>query len=43
MAEIVIITHVTNRAVYKELMEELEQLDVVKTIASSYRVEGGKG
>ncbi len=41
LAEVVIITHLTNRAVYKQLIDELETMDVIERVASSYRVEGG--
>ncbi len=41
LAEVVIITHLTSRAVYKQLINELETMDVIERVASSYRVEGG--
>ncbi|SFE94760.1 homoserine dehydrogenase [Alteribacillus iranensis] len=40
-AEVVIVTHKTNRAVYERIYNELENMDVVIDVKSSYRVEGG--
>ncbi|SDH62481.1 homoserine dehydrogenase [Alteribacillus persepolensis] len=42
MAEVVLITHETNRAVYEKIYRELENMDVVLNVKSSYRVEGGQ-
>ncbi|WP_059105862.1 homoserine dehydrogenase [Shouchella shacheensis] len=41
LAEIIIITHQTNREAYGELLERLASLEVVRNVASCYRVEGG--
>ncbi|MFB5660806.1 homoserine dehydrogenase [Alteribacillus sp. HJP-4] len=41
-AEVVIITHTTNRAVYERIYKALEDMDVVIDVKSSYRVEGGQ-
>ncbi|MGO4888931.1 homoserine dehydrogenase [Anaerobacillus sp. MEB173] len=42
MAEIVMITHKTNKKTYEEISQKLRDLDVVKEVKSSYRVEGGQ-
>ncbi|RSL30335.1 homoserine dehydrogenase [Salibacterium salarium] len=42
MSEVVIITHMTNRAAYERIYQELENMDVVLEVKSSYRVEGGQ-
>ncbi|MDQ0298404.1 homoserine dehydrogenase [Salibacterium salarium] len=42
MSEVVIITHMTNRAAYERIYQELENMDVVLDVKSSYRVEGGQ-
>ncbi|SDH69832.1 homoserine dehydrogenase [Alteribacillus bidgolensis] len=42
VAEVVIITHTTNRAAYERIYKELENMDVVLDVKSSYRVEGGQ-
>ncbi|MFD2705429.1 homoserine dehydrogenase [Salibacterium lacus] len=41
-SEVVIITHLTNRAAYERIYQELENMDVVLEVKSTYRVEGGK-
>ncbi|GAF64923.1 homoserine dehydrogenase [Bacillus sp. TS-2] len=41
-AEVIIITHKTNKANYQLLMNTLEELAVVHSVESSYRVEGGQ-
>ncbi|MGY4689075.1 homoserine dehydrogenase [Salibacterium sp. K-3] len=41
-SEVVIITHLTNRAAYERIYHELENMDVVLDVKSSYRVEGGQ-
>lgn len=41
LAEVIIITHQTNKANFDELYKKLSELDVVKSIESCYRVEGG--
>jgi homoserine dehydrogenase len=40
VAEIVIVTHTASKKDYMEIMEQLNQLDVVFQVKSSYRVEG---
>lgn len=40
MAEIVIVTHQTNRQAHGEIITKLRDLDVVYEVKSSYRVEG---
>jgi homoserine dehydrogenase len=39
-AEIVLVTHRASVTSYKQILTELENLQAVKTIKSSYRVEG---
>lgn len=41
-AELVIVTHMTTRAAYERIYQQLEKMDVVIDIKSSYRVEGGQ-
>lgn len=41
LAEVIIITHQTNKANFDELYKKLSELDVVESIESCYRVEGG--
>ncbi|MED3645274.1 homoserine dehydrogenase [Halalkalibacterium halodurans] len=41
-AEIIIITHTTDKETYEYLHRTLAALDVVQSVESSYRVEGGK-
>ncbi|MFZ4450826.1 homoserine dehydrogenase [Salibacterium aidingense] len=41
-SEVVIVTHLTNRAAYERIYKELENMDVVLDVKSSYRVEGGQ-
>jgi homoserine dehydrogenase len=40
VAEIVIVTHKTSLKDYEEILQELENLEVVERVKSSYRVEG---
>lgn len=40
MAEVVIVTHKTNKQAYEEVLIKLRDLDVVYEVKSSYRVEG---
>lgn len=40
MAEVVIVTHKTNKQAYEEILIKLRDLDVVYEVKSSYRVEG---
>ncbi|WEG10830.1 homoserine dehydrogenase [Pullulanibacillus sp. KACC 23026] len=40
LAEVVIITHRTNRASYTRLISQLNDLDIVDCLEASYRVEG---
>ncbi|MEB1809016.1 MAG: homoserine dehydrogenase [Bacillaceae bacterium] len=42
LAEIIIITHTTSKKTYEDIYQALNQLDVVQSVESSYRVEGGK-
>ncbi len=41
IAEIIIITHTTSKELYETIYTKLNQLDVVQSVESSYRVEGG--
>lgn len=41
VAEVIIVTHHTNKESYNQLYNELVQLDVIESVESSYRVEGG--
>ncbi|WP_078555649.1 homoserine dehydrogenase [Bacillus alkalicellulosilyticus] len=42
LAEIIIITHQTTKKTYENIYKRLNELDVVQSVESSYRVEGGK-
>ncbi|OLO28575.1 homoserine dehydrogenase [Alkalihalophilus pseudofirmus] len=42
LSEIIIITHTTSKRTYEEIYQALDQLDVVHSVQSSYRVEGGE-
>ncbi|UOE93660.1 homoserine dehydrogenase [Alkalihalobacillus sp. LMS39] len=42
VAEIIIITHKTTKRIYEDIYQKLNNLDVVQSVESSYRVEGGK-
>lgn len=42
VAEVIIVTHHTNKQNFKQLFEELSNLDVIESIESCYRVEGGR-
>lgn len=41
IAEVAVITHTTTKSVYERIFAELEKMDVVVAVKSSYRVEGG--
>lgn len=41
LAEVIIITHKTSKKTYEKIYEQLTKLDVVESVKSSYRVEGG--
>jgi len=40
VAEIILVTHETSLANFKEALNKLEDVDVVKNVESYYRVEG---
>lgn len=40
LAELIIVTHHTNKKDYDTIVTQLQELDVVDTVVSSYRVEG---
>lgn len=40
LAELIIVTHHTNKKDYDTIVKQLQKLDVVDTVVSSYRVEG---
>ncbi|MBP3949902.1 homoserine dehydrogenase [Bacillus suaedae] len=42
VAEVIVITHHTNKENYLNLYNKLSELDVIESIESCYRVEGGK-
>ncbi|WP_017726388.1 homoserine dehydrogenase [Halalkalibacterium ligniniphilum] len=42
VAEVIIITHTTSKETYDFLYNALVKLDVIESVESSYRVEGGK-
>ncbi|WP_209125753.1 homoserine dehydrogenase [Alkalihalobacillus sp. BA299] len=42
LAEIIIITHTTSKKTYEDIYKALDELDVVQSVESSYRVEGGE-
>ncbi|QDI93078.1 homoserine dehydrogenase [Salicibibacter halophilus] len=42
LAEVVMVTHETSRTNFEQIAKDLENLDVVETIKSRYRVEGGE-
>lgn len=42
VAEVIVITHHTNKENYLKLHKKLSELDVIESIESCYRVEGGK-
>lgn len=42
LSEIIIITHRTSKKAYDTLYQALKELDVVQSVVSNYRVEGGK-
>ncbi|NEU30075.1 homoserine dehydrogenase [bacterium LRH843] len=41
-AEVIVITHHTNKENYEELYKKLSELEVIESIESCYRVEGGR-
>ncbi|MBU8909009.1 homoserine dehydrogenase [Desertibacillus haloalkaliphilus] len=42
VAEVIIITHTTSRKTYEDIYNALNELGVVQSVESSYRVEGGQ-
>lgn len=41
LAEVIIVTHKTSKKTFETIYQKLTQLDVVESVDSSYRVEGG--
>ncbi|QQK81325.1 homoserine dehydrogenase [Salicibibacter cibi] len=42
LAEVVMVTHETSRTNFEQIINDIENLDVVETVKSRYRVEGGE-
>ncbi len=42
IAEVIVITHHTNKENYEQLYKKLSELEVIESIESCYRVEGGR-